>query len=211
MAGMLTGKKMMEKMGWKAGQGLGKDGQGAQSCLVLRKTAGSAQQGRIDFMPMQQAAAVPSSAGAAPPSLYGGVGCPVAAPQSYGAYAPTGQSCGGATASQSYGGAATPAMAQQAMEEAQILDVIRQAEMRHLQQQGSEASQAAEAVDASAADGRRKRKTKWDTVENEAAFRNVSPDMIDAANAAAAQLLQMQGNQLATMESFMNGNGVRAH
>lgn len=45
---MDTAKKMMEKWGWKKGQGIGKDNKGMTSCLVLRKQDGSSTQGRIE-------------------------------------------------------------------------------------------------------------------------------------------------------------------
>jgi len=48
MAAMDVGKRMMEKWGWSKGQGLGKDNKGMTSCLILRKNDGSANQGRIE-------------------------------------------------------------------------------------------------------------------------------------------------------------------
>lgn len=45
----------MEKMGWKKGEGLGRDSNGMTSCLVLKKADGSNSQGRIE-----QAAPLPA-------------------------------------------------------------------------------------------------------------------------------------------------------
>ncbi|CAK0826793.1 unnamed protein product, partial [Prorocentrum cordatum] len=48
MAAMDVGKRMMEKMGWSKGQGLGKDKQGMTSCIIMTKSKGSNTQGRIE-------------------------------------------------------------------------------------------------------------------------------------------------------------------
>mmetsp|Transcript_65718 Transcript_65718/g.140581 ORF Transcript_65718/g.140581 Transcript_65718/m.140581 type:complete len:708 (+) Transcript_65718:94-2217(+) len=46
---MDIGKKMMEKMGWTKGQGLGKDNKGMTGVLLLKKQDGSSTQGRIEM------------------------------------------------------------------------------------------------------------------------------------------------------------------
>jgi len=175
----MAGRRLLEKMGWKAGEGLGKDGQGAQSCLVLRKTAGSHSQGRIEHMPMQHAAPTPAAA-----------------------QSPATENTGYSTMGHDpYAMAA----AQQALEEAQIRDVINQAQA--LAAASTSAEQSAT----------RKRKTKWDgggevvpasstVAAAEAAAAAVAanmgspagvanaaaPGMSEAMAAAAAAQLQMQ-------------------
>lgn len=52
----------MEKMGWKKGEGLGRDSNGMTSCLVLKKADGSTSQGRIEqAAPMPATQVVPTN------------------------------------------------------------------------------------------------------------------------------------------------------